>query len=41
MFGKMNEYFGLESLADRSWYYGVFIIGSLLFLIDMFVAHIL
>ncbi|ENJ6134247.1 MULTISPECIES: DUF3961 domain-containing protein [Bacillus] len=41
MFEKMNEYFGLESLADCVWYYGVFIIGSLLFLIDMFIAFVL
>ncbi|WP_441296605.1 DUF3961 domain-containing protein [Bacillus sp. AFS014408] len=37
----MNEFFGLESLADRTWYYGTFIIGTLLFLIDMFIAVIL
>ncbi|WP_141538061.1 DUF3961 domain-containing protein [Bacillus cereus] len=41
MFEKMNEFFGLESLADCAWYYGVFIIGTLLFLIDMFIVYIL
>lgn len=41
MFAKLNDFFGLESLADCIWYYGVFIIGSLLFLIDMFIAYVL
>ncbi|WP_141501816.1 DUF3961 domain-containing protein [Bacillus wiedmannii] len=41
MFAKLNRYFGLETLSDCVWYWGVFGIGGTLFLIDMFIAFIL
>ncbi|HHK5599916.1 TPA: DUF3961 domain-containing protein [Bacillus tropicus] len=41
MFAKLNNYFGVETLSDRIWYYGVFGVGGALFLIDMFIAVIL
>ncbi|TKA07955.1 DUF3961 domain-containing protein [Bacillus thuringiensis] len=41
MFAKLNHYFGLETLSDRVWYYGVFGVGGVLFLIDMAIAFIL
>ncbi|WP_260632210.1 hypothetical protein [Bacillus bingmayongensis] len=40
MFERLNDFFGLESLADYAWYYGTFIIGTLLFLIDLLIAYI-
>ncbi|MCU5635356.1 MULTISPECIES: hypothetical protein [Bacillus cereus group] len=41
MFAKLNDYFGLESRSDRILYYGTFIVGGVLFLIDMAIAYIL
>lgn len=41
MFTKLNDYFGLETLSDRVWYWGVFGVGGTLFLIDMFIAYAL
>ncbi|MCU5242627.1 DUF3961 domain-containing protein [Bacillus cereus] len=41
MFTKLNDFFGLETLSDRVWYYGVFGVGGVLFLIDMAIAFIL
>ncbi|WP_269719521.1 hypothetical protein [Bacillus cereus] len=41
MFTKLNRYFSLETLSDCTWYFGTLIIGTLLFLIDMFIAFIL
>ncbi|MEH7028679.1 DUF3961 domain-containing protein [Bacillus wiedmannii] len=41
MFAKLNRYFGLETLSDCTWFYGVFGVGGTLFLIDMFIAVIL
>ncbi|MGN4945193.1 DUF3961 domain-containing protein [Bacillus cereus group sp. MYBK104-1] len=41
MFAKLNDYFGLEMLSDRILYYGTFIVGGTLFLIDMAIVYIL
>ncbi|WP_257212171.1 hypothetical protein [Bacillus toyonensis] len=41
MFAKPNNYFGLETLSERILYYGTFIVGGELFLIDMAIAFIL
>ncbi|WP_141532351.1 DUF3961 domain-containing protein [Bacillus cereus] len=41
MFTKLNDYFGLETLSDRVWYYGVFGVGGTLFLLDLFIAYVL
>ncbi|WP_257143471.1 MULTISPECIES: hypothetical protein [Bacillus] len=41
MFAKLNNYFGLETLSNRIYYYGVFDVGGTLFLIDMAIAYIL
>ncbi|MCQ6305667.1 MULTISPECIES: DUF3961 domain-containing protein [Bacillus cereus group] len=41
MFAKLNDYFGLETLFDRVWYYGVFGVGGTLYAIDMFIAYAL
>lgn len=41
MFAKLNRYFGLETLSDRVWYYGVFGVGGTLYVIDMFIAYVL
>ncbi|MDA1612207.1 DUF3961 domain-containing protein [Bacillus cereus] len=41
MFEKMNEYFGLDTHSDRTWFFGVFGVGGTLFLIDMAIAYIL
>ncbi|MGK0531457.1 DUF3961 domain-containing protein [Bacillus sp. 'calajunan'] len=41
MFAKLNGYFGLETLSDRIYYYGVFGVGGALFLINMAIAFIL
>lgn len=41
MFGKMNDYFGIENRSDGLWFYGVFGVGGTLFLIDMALAFIL
>ncbi|ANS49260.1 MULTISPECIES: DUF3961 domain-containing protein [Bacillus] len=41
MFAKLNDYFGLETLSDRVWYYGVFGVGGTLYAIDMFIAYAL
>ncbi|MGX5702335.1 DUF3961 domain-containing protein [Bacillus cereus] len=41
MFAKLNDYFGLETLSDRVWYYGVFRVGGTLYAIDMFIAYAL
>ncbi|MDR4152101.1 MULTISPECIES: DUF3961 domain-containing protein [Bacillus] len=41
MFAKLNRYFGLETLSDRVWYYGVFGVGGTLFLLDLFIAYVL
>ncbi|MES5917725.1 DUF3961 domain-containing protein [Bacillus cereus group sp. RP37] len=41
MFAKLNDYFGLETLSDRIYYYGVFGAGVTLYAIDMFIAFIL
>ncbi|WP_369899720.1 hypothetical protein [Bacillus manliponensis] len=38
---KLNEYFGLEMTFDRIWYYGTFIVGGVLYTVDMFIAFIL
>ncbi|WP_255300718.1 hypothetical protein [Bacillus cereus] len=40
MFAKLNDYFGLEALCDRFWYYGVFGVGGTLYAIDMFIAYV-
>ncbi|WP_142315397.1 DUF3961 domain-containing protein [Bacillus wiedmannii] len=36
----LNDYFGLESKSDCVWFYGLFIVSTTLFLIDMIIAHI-
>lgn len=41
MFAKLNSYCGLYTTSDCTWFYGVFGIGSTLFLIDMAIAYIL
>ncbi|MFB5690585.1 DUF3961 domain-containing protein [Bacillus cereus] len=41
MFAKLNDYFGLETLSDRVWYYGVFGVGGTLYAIDMFITYVL
>ncbi|MFJ8526846.1 hypothetical protein [Bacillus sp. NPDC094106] len=41
MFARINDYFGLNTLSDCTWYYGVFIIGTLLYLIIIFITYIL
>ncbi|WP_157349814.1 DUF3961 domain-containing protein [Bacillus sp. EE-W1] len=41
MFAKLNGYFGLETLSDRVWYYGVFGVGGALYAIGMAIAYIL
>ncbi|MCC2383565.1 MULTISPECIES: DUF3961 domain-containing protein [Bacillus cereus group] len=41
MFAKLNHYFGLETLSDCVWYYGVFGVGGTLYAIDMFIAYVL
>ncbi|MCU5274359.1 DUF3961 domain-containing protein [Bacillus cereus] len=41
MFAKLNDYFGLETLSDRVWYYGVFGVGGTLYAVDMFIAYAL
>lgn len=41
MFAKLNDYFGLEALSDRIYYYGVFGVGGILFLIDLFIVYVL
>ncbi|MED0996290.1 DUF3961 domain-containing protein [Bacillus mobilis] len=41
MFEKLNDYFGLETLSDCIWYYGVFGVGGTLYAIDMVIAWIL
>ncbi|WP_141096708.1 DUF3961 domain-containing protein [Bacillus cereus] len=41
MFAKLNDYFGLETLPDRVWYYGVFGVGGTLYAIDMYIAYAL
>ncbi|MGG0262919.1 DUF3961 domain-containing protein [Bacillus mycoides] len=41
MFAKLNDYFGLETLSDRVWYYGVFGVGGTLYAIEMFIAYVL
>ncbi|HDR7992894.1 DUF3961 domain-containing protein [Bacillus cereus] len=41
MFAKLNHYFGLETLSDRVWYYGVFGVGGALYAIDMLIAYAL
>ncbi|MFL1665316.1 hypothetical protein [Bacillus cereus] len=41
MFAKLNSYFGLETLSDRIYYYGVFGVGGTLFLINMAIAYVL
>ncbi|HDX9587938.1 TPA: DUF3961 domain-containing protein [Bacillus pseudomycoides] len=38
---KVNDYFGLYTASDRTWFYGVFGIGSTLYAVDMFIAYIL
>ncbi|MGG5762671.1 DUF3961 domain-containing protein [Bacillus proteolyticus] len=40
MFAKLNGYFGLETLSDRIYYYGVFGVGGTLYAVDMFIAYI-
>ncbi|WP_189654329.1 DUF3961 domain-containing protein [Bacillus thuringiensis] len=41
MFEKLNCYFGLETLSDRIYYYGVFGVGGTLYAIDMLIAYAL
>ncbi|WP_255258398.1 hypothetical protein [Bacillus toyonensis] len=41
MFAILIDYFGLETLFDRIWYWVVFGAGEALFLIDMAIAFIL
>ncbi|MBO1579982.1 DUF3961 domain-containing protein [Bacillus sp. XF8] len=41
MFAKLNDYFGLETLSDRIWYWGVFGVGGMLYAVDMFIAYVI
>lgn len=41
MFAKLNDCFGLETLSDCVWFYGVFGVGGTLYAIDMFIAYLL
>ncbi|MEB8652483.1 hypothetical protein P4G96_27550 [Bacillus cereus] len=41
MFAKLNDYFGLGTDSDRTWFYGVLGVGGVLYPVNMFIAHIL
>ncbi|MEH7457708.1 DUF3961 domain-containing protein [Bacillus sp. JJ1127] len=38
---KINKYFGLESRSDCVWFYGFYTVASVLFIINMLIAHVL
>lgn len=38
---RLNGYFGLESRSDCCLYLGTFIVGGVLYAVDMFIAYIL
>ncbi|MDM5188589.1 hypothetical protein QUF99_15070 [Bacillus sp. DX4.1] len=41
VFTKLDDFFGLGSVSDRRWFFGTFVIGFTLFLINMFIAFVL
>ncbi|MDZ5607922.1 DUF3961 domain-containing protein [Bacillus pseudomycoides] len=38
---KINDYFGLSCKSDCIWFYGFYAVSTVLFLINMFIAHVL
>ncbi|MGH0786788.1 DUF3961 domain-containing protein [Bacillus cereus] len=41
MFAKLNNYFGLTTDSDCTWFYGVFGVGGVLYTTNMFIAYVL
>lgn len=41
MFAELNDYFGLATDSDRTWFYGVFGVGGVLYTMNMFIAYVL
>ncbi|MDM5187858.1 DUF3961 domain-containing protein [Bacillus sp. DX4.1] len=37
----MDDYFGLQTTSDRTWFYGFYVLGTLLFAASMFIAYVL
>ncbi|HDR8475258.1 TPA: DUF3961 domain-containing protein [Bacillus cereus] len=37
----LNNYFGLDKKSDCIWFYGFYTVASVLFLINMLIAHVL
>ncbi|AYF06569.1 TPA: DUF3961 domain-containing protein [Bacillus cereus] len=38
---KISDYFGLETKSDCIWFYGFYTVASVLFVINMLIAHVL
>ncbi|WP_142345353.1 DUF3961 domain-containing protein [Bacillus cereus] len=37
----LNNYFGLDTKSDCIWFYGFYTVASVLFVINMLIAHVL